>query len=303
MLVLHCSFCEREIQESNKTHCYDQQPLDICTPYNCTSYDPEYKVLALALALNASVAATLSEEDRNESFSPCITITLPDFLTAGTTDCYDQQPVDICTQFNENDTDKLREFDTCSNNDIEYKAEILSMALNASVAATLPEAERNESLTPCITITLPDFLTAGMTDCYEQQPLDICTPFNENDTDKVRQLVNCSNYDIEYKTQALTAALNASVAATLPEEQRNESLIVSESIVRMCSYGFTLPRSRFNYTCEKYLAMITVTCDTPVELSVPDVGGLGRWQTFVDLINLSSCVFYGITSVLPYQDY
>lgn len=174
---------------------------------------------------------------------------------------------------------------------------------------------------PCATITLPDFLTADTTDCYDQQPLDICTPFNGNDADKVLELVNCSNYDIEYKVQALMIVLNDSVAATLPEDKRNESLSVAEYIVRWCSYGLALPRDRFNYTCEEYLAMVNVTCDVPVDLSVPDVNGLGRcaqrneipnlcmkgdsltWQTFLDLINLSSCVFYSIMGLLPFPEY
>lgn len=174
---------------------------------------------------------------------------------------------------------------------------------------------------PCVTITLPDFLTADLTHCYDEQPLDICTPFNENDTEKVRELINCTNYDVEYKVLALTAALNASVAATLPEEDRNQSFAVTEFIVRWCSNGYALPRYLYNYTCEEYLAMVTVTCDAPVTVSAPDVNGLGQcaerneianlcmegdsitWQTFVDLVGLVRCVYFSIIPILPYPEY
>ncbi|XP_037581659.1 uncharacterized protein LOC119464827 [Dermacentor silvarum] len=174
---------------------------------------------------------------------------------------------------------------------------------------------------PCITITVPDFLTADMTHCYDQQPLDICTPFNENDTEKVRGLINCTNYDTEYKVQALVAALNDAVAATLPEEDRNQSLYVTDFIVRWCSYGLALPSNIYNYTCEEYLAMVTVTCAAPVTLSVPDVNDLGNcaeqneianicmegdsvtWQTFADLVALLRCVYFNIIPLLPYPEY
>uniref|UniRef100_A0A6M2CK69 Putative conserved secreted protein n=1 Tax=Rhipicephalus microplus TaxID=6941 RepID=A0A6M2CK69_RHIMP len=173
---------------------------------------------------------------------------------------------------------------------------------------------------PCTTITLPDFLTANSTHCYDQQPLDICTPYNENDTETVRALINCTSYDPEYKVLALALALNASVAATLSEEDHNESFAIAEFIVRWCSNGYALPSNIFNYTCEQYLAMVPVTCDAPVTLSVPDVNGLGTcaernkianhcmegdnitWQTFVDLLGLVRCIYFSIVPSLPFPD-
>ncbi|KAL3222090.1 hypothetical protein MRX96_050111 [Rhipicephalus microplus] len=52
---------------------------------------------------------------------------------------------------------------------------------------------------PCTSLTVPDFLTADTTHCYDEQPLDICTPYNANDTEKVREQINCTNYDVSYK--------------------------------------------------------------------------------------------------------
>ncbi|KAL3203774.1 hypothetical protein MRX96_053171, partial [Rhipicephalus microplus] len=124
------------------------------------------------------------------------------------------------------------------------------------------------------------------THCYDEQPLDICTPYNANDTEKVREQINCTNYDVNYKVLALTVALDASVAATLPEEDRNQSYGVTEFIVQWCSSGYALPRHLYNYTCEEYLAMVPVTCDAPVTLSVPDVNGLGKCAQRNKIANL-----------------
>ncbi|KAH6923752.1 hypothetical protein HPB50_005946 [Hyalomma asiaticum] len=246
-----------------------------CGENKCTNYDVEYKILALTAALNASVAATLPEEDRNESFAVTEFIvrwcsngyalprqlynyTCEEYLAMLTVTC--DAPVTVSAP----DVNGLGQPGINSITNV-------NTGRNRHAAALSSEQEC-AYLSPCVTITLPDFLTAD----------------TENDTDKVLELVNCSNYDIEYKVQALMVVLNESVAATLPEGQRNESLSVAEYIVRWCSYGLALPRDRFNYTCEEYLAMVNVTCDTPVDLSVPDVNGLNRWQTFLDLINLSS---------------
>ncbi|KAL1465946.1 hypothetical protein MTO96_043035, partial [Rhipicephalus appendiculatus] len=90
-----------------------------------------------------------------------------------------------------------------------------------AIVSLLAAAEAGSA--PCTTITVPDFLTADTTHCYDEQPLDICTPYNENDTERVREQINCTNYDVNYKVLALTLALEPSVAATLPEEARNQS--------------------------------------------------------------------------------
>ncbi|KAK8785902.1 hypothetical protein V5799_007736 [Amblyomma americanum] len=174
---------------------------------------------------------------------------------------------------------------------------------------------------PCLTVTLPDFLTTNRTKCTEVQPTDICAPLNENDTQTVRDLLNCTSYDLEYKVIYLTAVMQDAVAATLPEELRNESCIQTETIVRMCSNGFSLPKSRYNLTCEEYLSLVEVTCEEPSSIIVPDVNGLGEclekneipdlctegdvvtWQTFIDLIALMRCVYISITAILPYQEY
>uniref|UniRef100_A0A023G2W9 Putative secreted protein n=1 Tax=Amblyomma triste TaxID=251400 RepID=A0A023G2W9_AMBTT len=129
---------------------------------------------------------------------------------------------------------------------------------------------------PCLTVTLPDFLTTNRTKCTDAQPTDICVPFNENETQTVRDLLNCTSYDLEYKVIYLTAVMQDAVAATLPIERRNDSWIETETIVRMCSYGVRLPKSRYNLTCDEYLSLVEVTCEEPTTIIVPDVNGMGE---------------------------
>ncbi|KAK8785903.1 hypothetical protein V5799_007737 [Amblyomma americanum] len=161
---------------------------------------------------------------------------------------------------------------------------------------------------PCFTITTPDFLTTDVTHCYENQPIDICTPFNENDTEKVRELINCTNFDTEYKVLALTYLLNDAVASTLPEEERNQSLSKAQFIAQWCATGNPLPTFLYNLTCEDYLGMVHVTCGKPVTFNVPDVNGLGECaqnneieqlctegQTFT--VSLSTTVLYTLMIV------
>lgn len=170
---------------------------------------------------------------------------------------------------------------------------------------------------PCISVTIPDFLTSSSTHCYEEQPLDLCTPFNENNTEEVLERINCTDYDATYKLYALAVLLNDFVASTLPEEARNESLSQANFIVNWCANGWALPTFPFNLTCDEYLEQVTVTCDKPVTISVPDVNNIGQcinnvpmtdvckeggnvtWNTFTNLIGVIRCIYFSIISLLP----
>lgn len=190
-------------------------------------------------------------------------------------------------------------------------------AFLAFLHMTLAESET----APCVTVTIPDFLTNNWTHCYDEKPVDICTPFNENDTEKVREIINCTNYDANYKVLALTILLNDFVASTLPEEERNQSFSQTQFIVNWCATGMPLPTFLYNLTCDEYLAQVTVTCDKPVTLSVPDVNNLGQcindnpitqvcnegntitWKTFTELVAVLRCIYFSIIPILPFPEY
>ncbi|XP_077529610.1 uncharacterized protein LOC144142053 [Haemaphysalis longicornis] len=209
----------------------------------------------------------------------------------------------------------------------------------------------------CLSVTVPDFLTSNLTHCYDDNPVDICTPFNaflragdqthrncnhrgrghshrgrtcphknhgngmENEAEKVRAIINCTNYDVNYKALELAFLLNDFVASTLPEDQRNESLSQANFIVNWCATGMPLPTFLYNLTCDEYLAQVTVTCDSPVTLSVPDVNNLGQclndnpitevcnqgntvtWKTFTELIGVIRCIYLSIIPLLPFPEY
>ncbi|XP_077492356.1 uncharacterized protein LOC144103534 [Amblyomma americanum] len=145
--------------------------------------------------------------------------------------------------------------------------------------------------------------------------------FQENDIESVRELINCTNFDTEYKVLALTYLLNDAVASTLPEEERNQSLSRTDFIVRWCSTGNPLPTFLYNLTCEDYLGMVQATCGKPVTFNVPDIKDLGQcaqnheieqlctegqpftWKAFSDLVNLLRCIYFSIMPLLPFLEY
>lgn len=169
----------------------------------------------------------------------------------------------------------------------------------------------------CISVTLPDFLTTGTTGCYDHQPVDICTPFNENNAEEVQEIINCTSYDATYKLYGLTVLLNDFVASTLPEEERNESLSQANFIVNWCANGWALPTYPYFLTCDEYLEHVTVTCDKPVTLSVPEVNNVSQciqnvpltdvckegnaitWGTFTNLIGVIRCIYFSVMAALP----
>lgn len=170
---------------------------------------------------------------------------------------------------------------------------------------------------PCISVTIPDFLTADQTHCYDDPPVDICTLLNENNTEEAAKIINCTNYEGTYKLMDLTLLLTDFVASTLPEAERNDSFYEATFIVNWCANGWALPTDRYNLTCDEYLAQVTVTCYEPVTLSVPDTSYLNQclnnipttdfckegdtltWQTFTYLISAVRCIYFNIAPLLP----
>ncbi|XP_077529641.1 uncharacterized protein LOC144142102 isoform X2 [Haemaphysalis longicornis] len=171
----------------------------------------------------------------------------------------------------------------------------------------------------CLTATVSNYLTSDSSTCYVDQTIDYCTPFNENDANKVREIINCTDFDTTYKVLALAPLISDALESTLPEDERNQSMSMAETIVSLCSAGYPLPTPDFSKTCDEYLALVTVTCEEPVTLSIPDVSNVGEcteevtevcntgdkitWKNIKEQIGILRCVYFRLWPVLPPPEY